>query len=657
MSRSSSAHSDLSTLSDDRNNAGIGAASVRNGHNKLPFFEKYNRVYGTSTSSGSISSAHSSNEMNPSSPGAPTTTGSISPKYMPPSPVSPIYNNQSQQPQYSHNPQQQRQQSPNGYASPPRSASIPKMQPEQQRREPLRPTFPDRQQQVVAPTSASVKAQDGSNGTHKREESAGTESATSHGTSGVYNFMSTPETSPDVPNAPVFPSRQDEQPERPKLPKGRASEDSEDISRYSRSTRAPEIEVESNGSDRDEDDILDSYPTPMQEHHGRFSVSTRGGSFDLDDHLVDTSLDADTVPFHAAYTADDSTIEAAPKSPLFQMKSPFLASPNAATRSMARGLPMSQSTPDSLAKLSRVENGADEAGDDGNATPRKGGMQPSLSLNTRKRRSKSQTNLSPSHRTHGNEQNIWDSGRATPRIQIPRPYNIERQGSTPTGERPQRNGGSAPNPSGATGLGLDACLDDLLKEMNRESMLHPSGSSATSTSANALSSSLSPAPAKPLKTCDSCSSKIPAGSRAVKKDGGVFCTNCYAALYLPKCRRCREPIEGKAIGSGDGKLKGKVCASPHGRYYDILADLPDFSSCALWQFHPSCFSCFECSAPFPTGDFYVFDDQPCCARHYHKLNGTLCANSACKQEGIEGPCVSLVSDEGGRCKSSVCSRH
>lgn len=55
-----------------------------------------------------------------------------------------------------------------------------------------------------------------------------------------------------------------------------------------------------------------------------------------------------------------------------------------------------------------------------------------------------------------------------------------------------------------------------------------------------------------------------------------LCMPCYRERYLPQCRKCKEPIEGRAIGSGDGKVRGR--------------------------FHPSCFTCFSCDAAFPDGD-------------------------------------------------------
>lgn len=64
---------------------------------------------------------------------------------------------------------------------------------------------------------------------------------------------------------------------------------------------------------------------------------------------------------------------------------------------------------------------------------------------------------------------------------------------------------------------------------------------------------------------------------------------------------------GKAIKASDGRITGR------------------------W--HRDCFVCLTCKAPFPTGDFYVLNDQPYCERHYHSLNGSLCG--AC-DGGIEG---------------------
>jgi hypothetical protein len=74
-----------------------------------------------------------------------------------------------------------------------------------------------------------------------------------------------------------------------------------------------------------------------------------------------------------------------------------------------------------------------------------------------------------------------------------------------------------------------------------------------------------------------------------------------------KCRGCSEPIIGKSVKDSSGRLTGR--------------------------YHKQCFVCKTCSDPFPTAEFYVFDNSPYCEHHYHELNGSVCA--ACNR-GIEG---------------------
>lgn len=75
------------------------------------------------------------------------------------------------------------------------------------------------------------------------------------------------------------------------------------------------------------------------------------------------------------------------------------------------------------------------------------------------------------------------------------------------------------------------------------------------------------------------------------------------------CRGCSKPITigQKSVSSKDGRLTGK--------------------------YHKECFGCFTCKQPFATADFYVLDDHPYCAQHYHQLNDTLCEGCG---NGIEG---------------------
>ncbi|KAK8241858.1 hypothetical protein HDK77DRAFT_267613 [Phyllosticta capitalensis] len=76
------------------------------------------------------------------------------------------------------------------------------------------------------------------------------------------------------------------------------------------------------------------------------------------------------------------------------------------------------------------------------------------------------------------------------------------------------------------------------------------------------------------------------------------------------CRGCGQAIVGKSVKAADGSLSGR------------------------W--HKQCFVCMTCRAPFVTTDFYVLNDQPYCARHYHQNNGSLCCGC---DTGIEGQYV------------------
>lgn len=105
--------------------------------------------------------------------------------------------------------------------------------------------------------------------------------------------------------------------------------------------------------------------------------------------------------------------------------------------------------------------------------------------------------------------------------------------------------------------------------------------------------------------CSLASSRTP----FVERDGKLLCARDWKELYLPKCRKCNLSVEKGAVKSSDGALRG--------------------------VFHRSCFSCAACEAPFTDGSFYVFNNQPYCSRHYHRLNGSLCREC---ETGIEGDC-------------------
>lgn len=123
-------------------------------------------------------------------------------------------------------------------------------------------------------------------------------------------------------------------------------------------------------------------------------------------------------------------------------------------------------------------------------------------------------------------------------------------------------------------------LSPIPRSMNRSPFSISSSSSASShtSSRHQLSHDLSPRPPKA------------GGSRG-------------------QCRGCSQPIVAgqKSMSSKDGRLTGR--------------------------YHKKCFACHTCQRPFETADFYVHDDRPFCAEHYHALNGSLCSSCGL---GIEG---------------------
>ena len=89
--------------------------------------------------------------------------------------------------------------------------------------------------------------------------------------------------------------------------------------------------------------------------------------------------------------------------------------------------------------------------------------------------------------------------------------------------------------------------------------------------------------------------------------------------YKGPCRGCNEPIYGKSVSSADGQLTGR--------------------------YHKQCFVCTTCRAAFLTTDFYVANNNPYCARHYHELNNSICGSC---DRGIEGQYLELLTDPSRR---------
>ncbi|KAI8881066.1 hypothetical protein K501DRAFT_324701 [Backusella circina FSU 941] len=116
----------------------------------------------------------------------------------------------------------------------------------------------------------------------------------------------------------------------------------------------------------------------------------------------------------------------------------------------------------------------------------------------------------------------------------------------------------------------------------------------------------------PNETCSHCKILIDVNDKDSYKiyRDELYCKKDFAALFLPKCRSCYQPVEKEAISAMDGKLDGK------------------------W--HISCFCCQICKIRFPDNTFYVYGNLPYCKQHYHYLNNTLCRMC---HDPIEGPCA------------------
>ena len=167
---------------------------------------------------------------------------------------------------------------------------------------------------------------------------------------------------------------------------------------------------------------------------------------------------------------------------------------------------------------------------------------------------------------------------------------LERSLSTPF-EAPS-------SPSYTQPSSIDAQADRL-----KAQLLHPTRSNTSPS----LGSSSRPPQDHPTtrrrseKKCVKCGKRITDGKwilvdQETDEGGKVLCEYDWKMLYLPKCRRCERPIEGQAIGSSDGQIKGK--------YH---RDCFNCTTCQVRTFdtYPSLFSAgtelifFPCSLPSP----------------------------------------------------------
>ncbi|OBS63421.1 hypothetical protein A6R68_07975 [Neotoma lepida] len=94
-----------------------------------------------------------------------------------------------------------------------------------------------------------------------------------------------------------------------------------------------------------------------------------------------------------------------------------------------------------------------------------------------------------------------------------------------------------------------------------------------------------------------------------EREGRPYCRRDFLQLFAPRCQGCQGPILDN--------------------YISALS--------ALW--HPDCFVCRECLAPFSGGSFFEHEGRPLCENHFHAQRGSLCATCGLP---VTGRCVSAL---------------
>ncbi|XP_074713653.1 transforming growth factor beta-1-induced transcript 1 protein isoform X3 [Strix uralensis] len=167
--------------------------------------------------------------------------------------------------------------------------------------------------------------------------------------------------------------------------------------------------------------------------------------------------------------------------------------------------------------------------------------------------------------------------------------------------------------------------------------------------------------------CARCGGELGGGS-FFEKDGVPYCPRDYGRLFSPRCARCAQPILDKMVTALDKNWHPEhfccvKCGQPFGEEGFLEKDgqqycRQDFaelfsSRCrgcgrpilegyiaaleGLW--HPECFVCRECFAPFVGGSFFEDGGHPYCERHFHARRGSLCRGCG---EPIAGRCVTAM---------------
>ncbi|XP_050408909.1 leupaxin isoform X1 [Patella vulgata] len=168
-------------------------------------------------------------------------------------------------------------------------------------------------------------------------------------------------------------------------------------------------------------------------------------------------------------------------------------------------------------------------------------------------------------------------------------------------------------------------------------------------------------------TCAHCNEEL-GTMNFYERDGLAYCETDYHNLFAPRCGYCNGPIVDKCVTALNSTWHPEhffcaQCGQPLGDegfhekdgkafcrddYYSLFAPkcggcgrpiMDNYISALNRHWHPECFVCWDCHAPFGGGSFFDHEGLPYCETHYHAKKGSLCATC---QKPITGRCITAM---------------
>ncbi|GAV03847.1 hypothetical protein RvY_14221-2 [Ramazzottius varieornatus] len=153
-----------------------------------------------------------------------------------------------------------------------------------------------------------------------------------------------------------------------------------------------------------------------------------------------------------------------------------------------------------------------------------------------------------------------------------------------------------------------------------------------------------------------------------EKNGRAFCEKDYYEQFAMKCARCHAAIKDTCFTALDQTWHPECfccarCNAPFGEHsFHEREGRPFCEQCYLKtfapqcagchepiagtyltaldaQWHKQCFVCHDCKGPFESGSFFDLDGRPYCELHYHANRGSVCGGC---QAPISGRCITAM---------------